>query len=47
MEDVCDVVKIEMEVGKSEFYLCSLGDVTVPCLVLIYFIPVCLQCLTA
>lgn len=47
MEDVCDTVEFKMGVGKFEFYLCSLGDVTVPCLVLIYFISVCLKCLTA
>lgn len=30
MEDVCDTVKMKMEVGEHEFYLLSLGDVTVP-----------------
>lgn len=30
MEDVRDPVKTKMEVDKHEFYLLSLGDVTVP-----------------
>lgn len=30
MEDVCDLVNIKMEFGKHEFYLPTLGDVTVP-----------------
>lgn len=47
MEDVCGVVKIKTEVGKYEFYLHSLGDRTVPWLILIYLIPVCPECLTA
>lgn len=30
MEDIRDPVKTKMEVDKHEFYLLSLGDVTVP-----------------
>lgn len=41
MGDVCNMVKIKIEVGKYEFYHFGLGDVTAPCLILNYLIPVC------